>query len=144
MFEPESLGFRIGGKPAAAAASASLLKTTTTTTLFAGINGHQGLVLQSIVELLCSFYEDDPENRHRLFLTLCQSLSKMKLIVGDFNYPEMAATRDHYARCFVKLIGLARRSLKGTVVTLTSLSGGFYNLTSHCSKARVFSRELAT
>ena len=38
----------------------------------------------------------DPTRRQRLFISICSSLTKMKLMTPNFQFDELAALRSHY------------------------------------------------
>ena len=75
------------------------------------------LILQSILQHLCSLYEpDDPKRRHALFISICSSLQKMHLMEPTFQLDQLAALRAHYAHAFVRLVKMAQGNLNRSSV----------------------------
>lgn len=77
------------------------------------------LIWQSIIQHVCSIYEQDPARRKQLFVSICSSLSKMNLMSNNFMLDELSPLRSHYQHAFAKLIKVAQGTLDGNMQPLS-------------------------
>ena len=72
------------------------------------------LIFQSVIQHLCSFYEHDPDLRHRLFVAICSSLVRMKLLAPNVDSNAFQSQRSQFSTAFERLIKVAQKTVRGS------------------------------
>ncbi|XP_067144757.1 eukaryotic translation initiation factor 2-alpha kinase 1-like [Centruroides vittatus] len=75
-------------------------------------DANRTLLLLSLIEELCVFYESDAQKRRALFNTICQSLSKTKILEPTFSVADLENMRLPFRRAFSEMVNKAKLSLQ--------------------------------
>lgn len=68
------------------------------------------LLVESLVQQLCSLLEPDSIKAHKLYNIICEKLFEMKLIDESYSMEEFELMRSQYQRALYQLVGVARGS----------------------------------
>ncbi|XP_020600739.1 eukaryotic translation initiation factor 2-alpha kinase 1-like [Orbicella faveolata] len=79
------------------------------------------LLLVSLLEHLCSLYENDPEKSKKIFNVLCQQLVKMKVMPSFSFLEEFSVIRAKYKTAFSDLMQAAARTTGTDLVKIPGL-----------------------
>lgn len=68
------------------------------------------LLVESLVQQLCSLLEPDSIKAHKLYNIICEKLFEMKLIDESYSMEEFEIMRSQYQRALYQLVGVAKGS----------------------------------
>lgn len=71
-----------------------------------------GLLIESLLQQLCTMLEGDKVRRNKLYYTICDELHKLHLINDTYNTTEFEMLRGQYQRAFYHMLTLARGELE--------------------------------
>ncbi|XP_043275311.1 eukaryotic translation initiation factor 2-alpha kinase 1-like [Venturia canescens] len=66
------------------------------------------LLIESLIQQLCTMFEGDTLRRNKLYYAICDRLHEMKLIDGSYNKIEFETMRGQYQVALYKLVAVAR------------------------------------
>lgn len=66
------------------------------------------LLVESLVQQLCSMLDTDPQRSSALYLRICEQLHQMRLIDGTYAMGEFELMRSQYQRALYQLVSVAR------------------------------------
>lgn len=66
------------------------------------------LLVESLIQQLCSMLDSDPKKSHQLYLNICEQLHQMHLIDGSYAMGEFELMRSQYQRALFQLVSVAR------------------------------------
>lgn len=66
------------------------------------------LLVESLVQQLCSMLDSDPTRSSQLYLKICEQLHQMNLIDGTYAMGEFEMMRSQYQRALFQLVSVAR------------------------------------
>ncbi|XP_078042379.1 eukaryotic translation initiation factor 2-alpha kinase 1 isoform X2 [Augochlora pura] len=66
------------------------------------------LLIESLIQQLCTLFEDDTVRRNKLYFAICDKLHEMKLIDGSYNMMEFESLRGQYQHALYHLVRIAR------------------------------------
>lgn len=66
------------------------------------------LLVESLIQQLCSMLDNDPNKSHQLYLQICEQLHQMNLIDGSYAMGEFELMRSQYQRALFQLVSVAR------------------------------------
>ncbi|XP_033333508.1 eukaryotic translation initiation factor 2-alpha kinase 1 isoform X2 [Megalopta genalis] len=66
------------------------------------------LLIESLIQQLCTLFEDDIVRRNKLYFAICDRLHEMKLIDGSYNMMEFESLRGQYQHALYHLVRVAR------------------------------------
>ncbi|XP_076642291.1 eukaryotic translation initiation factor 2-alpha kinase 1 isoform X2 [Halictus rubicundus] len=66
------------------------------------------LLIESLIQQLCTLFEDDTVRRNKLYFAICDRLHEMKLIDGSYNMMEFESLRGQYQHALYHLVRVAR------------------------------------
>lgn len=75
-------------------------------------DANRTLLLLSLIEELCVFYESDPQRRRALFNTICQGLSKTKFLEPTFSVADLENMRLPFRKAFLEWVNNTKSSLQ--------------------------------
>lgn len=77
-----------------------------------GLGYHKSLVIQSVIQHMCQFYEPrDPEKCRRLFVEICKSFTRMKIFDQDA-FTGSNPLRDQYTGALERLVQVAHTTVR--------------------------------
>ncbi|XP_076670116.1 eukaryotic translation initiation factor 2-alpha kinase 1 isoform X2 [Andrena cerasifolii] len=68
------------------------------------------LLIESLIEQLCTMFESDTVRRNRLYFAICDKLHELNLIDSSYNLMEFEQLRGQYQRALYHLVTVARAS----------------------------------
>lgn len=66
------------------------------------------LLVESLVQQLCSMLDTDPQRSSQLYMRICEQLHQMRLIDGTYAMGEFELMRSQYQRALYQLVSVAR------------------------------------
>lgn len=72
------------------------------------VTASTSLLIESLVQQLCTLFEGDPITRNKLYLAICDRLHELKLIDGSYAALELDSIRSQYQLALHRLFSVAR------------------------------------
>ncbi|XP_031828561.2 eukaryotic translation initiation factor 2-alpha kinase 1 isoform X1 [Nomia melanderi] len=66
------------------------------------------LLIESLIQQLCTLFENDPVRRNKLYFAICDRLHELKLIDDSYNMMEFESLRGQYQYALYHLVTVAR------------------------------------
>ncbi|XP_043476228.1 eukaryotic translation initiation factor 2-alpha kinase 1-like isoform X1 [Leptopilina heterotoma] len=75
------------------------------------ISSATSLLIESLLQQLCTMLEKCPSRRKRLYFAICNKLHEMKLIDNSYHISDFEMIRNHYQQALYHLVSAARVSI---------------------------------
>ncbi|KAG7208659.1 hypothetical protein KM043_014863 [Ampulex compressa] len=74
------------------------------------VDPSHSLLIESLIQQLCTMFEGDTVRRNKLYFAICDKLYELKLIDASYNMMEFEMIRGQYQRALYHLVTVARAS----------------------------------